>query len=73
MTTSSPKDPLSEVWSIKDSLSAGVDHSLEKTCQALYAEQNKQPGLYVNLGGTVPPKKTPRTASIILEAAAVKV
>ena len=50
MTTSSTQDVLAEVWAIKDSLSASLGHSLKATCHAMYAEQKKHPGDFVNLG-----------------------
>ena len=50
MTTSSTHDLLAEVWAIKDSLSANLGHNLKATCRALYAEQEKHPGDFVNLG-----------------------
>jgi hypothetical protein len=50
MTTSSTQDVLAEVWAIKDSLSASHGHSLKATCRAMYAEQQKHPGDFVNLG-----------------------
>lgn len=50
MITSSANDLLAEVWAIKDSLSAGFGHDLKATCRALYAEQQKHPGDFVNLG-----------------------
>jgi hypothetical protein len=51
MTTTSTNDVLAEVWAIKDSLSASHGHSLKETCRALYAEQQKHPQDFVNLGG----------------------
>lgn len=50
MNTSSTQDILAEVWAIKDSLSAKQGHSLKATCRAIYAEQAKHPGDFVNLG-----------------------
>jgi hypothetical protein len=50
MTTSSAQDALTEVWAIKDSLSASFGHNLKATCRALYAEQAKHPADFVNLG-----------------------
>ena len=50
MTPTSTPDVLAEIWAIKDSLSAGHGHSLKATCRALYAEQQKKPGVFVNLG-----------------------
>jgi hypothetical protein len=50
MTTTSTNDVLAEVWAIKDSLSASHGHSLKATCRALYAEQQKHPEDFVNLG-----------------------
>jgi hypothetical protein len=52
MTASSTNDVLAEVWAIKDSLSASHGHSLKATCCALYAEQQKHPQDFVNLGAT---------------------
>ncbi len=52
MTTSSTDDLLAEVWAIKDSLSASKGHSLKATCRALYAEQQKHPDDFVNLGAS---------------------
>ncbi len=57
MTTSSTQDVLAEVWAIKDSLSASHGHSLKATCRAMYAEQQKHPGDYVNLGAAPSPNK----------------
>ena len=54
MTAEPPPDILTEIWAIKDALSASQGHDLKATCLALYAEQQKRPGAYVNLG------KTPR-------------
>ena len=50
MTAEPPHDILSEIWAIKDALSARQGHDLKATCRALYAEQQKHPGTYVNLG-----------------------
>lgn len=50
MNTSSTQDVLAEVWAIKDSLSASHGHNLKATCRAMYAEQKKHPGDFVNLG-----------------------
>jgi len=50
MKTSPARDILAEVWAIKDSLSAGHGHNLKATCRAIYAEQAKHPGDFVNLG-----------------------
>jgi hypothetical protein len=55
MNTAYTQDILAEVWAIKDSLSAHHGHSLKATCSALYAEQQKHPGDFVNLGA--PPKQ----------------
>ena len=49
MTTSSTNDLLAEVWAIKDSLSASNGHDRKATCRAMYAEQAKHPGNFVNL------------------------
>ena len=61
MTTSSAKDVLAEVWAIKDSLSASLGHSLKATCRAMYAEQQKHPGDFVNLGAASRQNKTLET------------
>jgi len=50
MTTPPADDLLAEIWAIKDSLSAASGHDLKATCRALYAEQQKHPGDFVNLG-----------------------
>ena len=50
MTTSATEDVLAEVWAIKDSLSASHGHNLKATCRAMYAEQQKHPEDFVNLG-----------------------
>jgi hypothetical protein len=52
MNTSSTQDVLAEVWAIKDSLSASHGHNLKATCRAMYAEQKKRPGDFVNLGAS---------------------
>ncbi|MFZ4596736.1 MAG: hypothetical protein ACOYOF_20955 [Verrucomicrobiaceae bacterium] len=62
MNTSSAQDVLAEVWAIKDSLSASHGHSLKATCRAMYAEQQKHPGDFVNLGVTPMQNKTLETA-----------
>ena len=62
MTTSATQDVLAEVWAIKDSLSAGHGHSLKATCRALYAEQQKHPGDFVNFGAALRQKKTLETS-----------
>jgi|GEM_PF-5015325 len=62
MTTSATQDVLAEVWAIKDSLSAGHGHSLKATCRALYAEQQKHPGDFVNLGAAPRQNKTLETS-----------
>lgn len=61
MTTSSTQDVLAEVWAIKDSLSASLGHSLKATCRAMYAEQKKHPGDFVNLGAAPRQNKTLET------------
>ena len=63
MTTPSTHDVLAEVWAIKDSLSASFGHDLQATCRALYAEQRKHPGDFVNLGATPEPRKVPHPAA----------
>jgi hypothetical protein len=50
MSASSTHDILAEVWAVKDSLSASYGHDLKATCRALYAEQQKHPEDFVNLG-----------------------
>ena len=47
----SPDDPIAEIWAIKDALSAKYGHDLNAMCRAIYAEQEKRPGDFVNLGG----------------------
>ncbi|MBL9115152.1 MAG: hypothetical protein JNJ83_09090 [Verrucomicrobiaceae bacterium] len=69
MNTSSTKDILAEIWAIKDSLSASHRHSLKSTCRAIYAEQQKHPNDFVNLGEAARRDKTskknrPRKAAI---------
>lgn len=49
MTTPTTQNILAEVWTAKESLSASFGHDLHATCLALYAEQQKDPGRYVNL------------------------
>ncbi len=61
MTKSSTQDVLAEVWAIKDSLSASLGHSLKATCRAMYAEQKKHPGDFVNLGAAPRQNKTLET------------
>ena len=61
MTTSSTQDVLAEVWAIKDSLSARHGHNLKATCRAMYAEQAKHPGDFVNLGTKPRQNKTLET------------
>lgn len=64
MNTSPAPDVLAEVWAIKDALSASQGHSLKATCRALYAEQRKHPGDFVNLGtAPTPTKVTPRKSA----------
>jgi len=57
-TSSSSGNILAEVWAIKDSLSAGFGHDLKATCRALYAEQQKHPSDFVNLGASPRQNKT---------------
>jgi len=61
MKTPFTQDVLAEVWAIKDSLSAGHGHSLKATCRAMYAEQKKHPGDFVNLGASPRQNKTQET------------
>jgi hypothetical protein len=61
MKTSSTQDVLAEVWAIKDSLSASLGHSLKATCRAMYAEQKKHPGDFVNLGAATRQNETQET------------
>jgi len=61
MNTAYTQDILADVWAIKDSLSAHHGHSLQATCRALYAEQKKHPGDFVNLGATPKQSKTLET------------
>ena len=56
MNTSSTQDILSEVWEAKDRLSSAFGHDLKATCGALYAEQQRHPRDFVNLG-TAPRQK----------------
>ena len=62
MTTPAIHDLLAEVWAIKDSLSAASGHDLKATCRALYAEQQKHPGDFVNLGAMSRQNQTLETA-----------
>ena len=62
MTTSPTPDLLAEIWTIKDSLSAASGNDLKATCRALYAEQQKHPGDFVNLGA-VPPQPRAQDAT----------
>ena len=66
MTTLPTQDALAEIWAIKDSLSASNGHDLKATCRALYAEQEKHPEDFVNLGSAfvqaVPAMPLPQTA-----------
>jgi hypothetical protein len=50
MNTLSNQDILTEVWEAKDRLSSAFGHDLKATCGALYAEQQRHPGDFVNLG-----------------------
>jgi len=52
MNGTSSNEILQEVWEAKDSLSASFGHDLAATCRALYAEQDKHPERFVNLGKT---------------------
>lgn len=65
MTTPAKNDLLTEVWAIKDSLSASLGHDLKATCRALYAEQQKHPGDFVNLGVPARPKKVQGTVELV--------
>ena len=50
MNTSPTQDILTEVWEGKDRLSSAFGHDLKATCGALYAEQQRHPRDFVNLG-----------------------
>ncbi|MCG8363940.1 MAG: hypothetical protein MJA27_11495 [Pseudanabaenales cyanobacterium] len=68
MNKESKNDVLVEVWEAKDTLSAKHGHDLAATCRALYAEQERNPGKFVNLGQTeraqqVADQPTTRSAS----------
>ena len=70
MNTPAPTiDVLTEVWTIKDSLSASFGHDLKATCRAMYAEQQKHPENFINLGALTRPDKTTTptagTASVV--------
>ena len=69
MTTASTQDVLAEVWAIKDSLSARHGHSLKATCRAMYAEQQKHPGDFVNLGAKPRPNNKGCIAASLSEPA----
>ena len=62
MTAEPSPDILTEIWAIKDALSVSQGHDLKATCRALYAEQQKRPGGYVNLGKTTRRNKQERSA-----------
>ena len=51
MNETTTNEILAQVWEAKDSLSASCGHDLAATCRALYAEQEKHPERFVNLGG----------------------
>lgn len=57
MKPSPANDLLAEVWAVKDALSAKHGHSLKATCRALFAEQRRNPGAFVNLGQPAAPRK----------------
>ncbi len=61
MNTSSHNDLPTEIWATKDPLSASHGHSLEATCRAIYAEQKKHPGDFINLGASPQQSKTLET------------
>lgn len=65
MTSSSTNDLLADIWAIKDSLSATQGHSLKATCRAIYAEQEKHPGDFVNLGAAARQNKTLETTGAL--------
>ena len=58
MNTSFTQDILTEVWEAKDRLSSAFGHDLKATCGALYAEQQRHPRDFVNLG-TAPRQNKP--------------
>ena len=58
MNGTSSNEILEEVWEAKDALSASFGHDLAATCRALYAEQDKHPERFVNLGKTKEAQKT---------------
>ena len=62
MTSSATQDILEEVWKAKDSLSSRFDYDLKATCRALYAEQQKHPGDFVNLGAALQKNKVSHPA-----------
>ena len=72
MTPSSTPDVLAEIWAIKDALSAGHGHSLKATCGALYAEQKKHPGVFLNLGAAPRQDKTLETTGQSFESTAAQ-
>ncbi len=72
MTPSSTNDLLAEVWAIKDALSASHGHSLKATCSAMYAEQQKHPEDFVNLGVAPRRNKTQETAGAASKSAVAK-
>ena len=63
MTSSATPDILEEVWKAKDLLSSRFGHDLKATCRALYAEQQKHPGDFVNLGAALRKTKVSHPAS----------
>ncbi|MEI8310503.1 MAG: hypothetical protein WCH98_07100 [Verrucomicrobiota bacterium] len=63
MTSSAIQDILEEVWKAKDSLSSRFGHDLKATCRALYTEQQKHPGDFVNLGAALQKSKVSRSAT----------
>ena len=72
MTTSSTPDVLAEIWTIKDSLSAGHGHSLKATFRAMYAEQQKHPSDFVNLGTAPRQNKTLETTGGASKSSAIR-
>ncbi len=65
MKTSSANDLLADIWAIKDSLSATHGHSLKATCRAIYAEQQKHPADFVNLGASPRQNKMLETPGVM--------
>lgn len=72
MNTPPTQDVLAEVWAIKDSLSATHGHSLKATYRAMYTEQKKHPGDFVNLGATPRQNKTRETTGGTRDSPAVR-